>query len=60
MSLSNTLKNSYLTKMPLNERRNVLLSEFDSFPGDKNSCTLEEILIFLDEKIVIFNFLKFL
>jgi len=52
MFVSETLRNSYLMKMPLEERKNVLLSEFNSFPGDKNNCSLEEIIKFLDEKIV--------
>lgn len=56
MFVSETLRNSYLMKMPLEERMNVLLSEFDSFPGDKNNCSLEEILKFLNEKIVILFF----
>lgn len=50
---SETLKNSYLMKMPLNERKIILFSEFDSFPGDKKNCSLTEILQFLDQKIVL-------
>lgn len=42
-----------MVAMPAIERRNVLLAEFDSFPGDKNNCSFEEIISFLSEKIVI-------
>lgn len=49
---SETIRNSYLMKMPMSERRKILLSEFDSFPGDKLNCGFDEIIRFLDQKIV--------
>lgn len=52
--MSDILKNSYLITMTTIERHNCLLDEFDSFPGDKNNCSFDEIIHFLNEKIVIF------
>lgn len=57
MLTSNIIRDSYLVAMPTIERRNVLLAEFDSFPGDKNNCSFDEIISFLSEKIVIIYFL---
>ena len=38
-------------KLSFNERKNLLLKEFESFPFDRNRCTEDEIYKFLDDKV---------